>query len=174
MKRHFGKEFFNWKVAAGLLFGLLCVVGHAAERYDTLKTDFLLLPLEKRLSMPLLWLHGEDDPTLKDHVDRVIHGGNGGLVIESRPHPDWLGPEWLADCKVIADYAKTRGIKCWIFDEKWWPSFVVDGRVPAELRPKILRCVAEDQTGPKTYNASGHAGNQHVKTMAGKVVSGKN
>jgi len=173
MRKHLGKEFCNWKVAAGLLLGLICVVGHAAERYGTLKTDFLSLPLEKRLSMPLLWLHGEDDPTLKDHVDRVIHGGNGGLVIESRPHPDWLGPEWLADCKVIADYAKARGIKCWIFDEKWWPSFVVDGRVPAELRPKILRCVAEDQTGPTTYSASGHAGNQHVKTIAGKVIREK-
>jgi|GEM_PF-1261029 len=123
LKKHFGNLLFNRKVAAGLLFGLLCVVGHAAECYDTLKTEFLSLPMAKRLSMPLFWLHGEDDPTLKDHVDRVIHGGNGGLVIESRTHPDWLGSEWLADCKVIADYAKTSGLKCWIFDEKWWPSF---------------------------------------------------
>jgi hypothetical protein len=173
MKKHFGKELLNWKIPAGLLLGLCCVVGHAAELYDTLKTDFLALPVGKRLSMPLLWLHGEDDPTLKDHVDRVIDSGNGGLVIESRPHPDWLGPEWLADCKVIADHAKTRGIKCWIFDEQWWPSFVVAGKVPAELRPKVLRCVAEDQTGPKKYHASGHAGNQHIKTIAGKVVGGR-
>ena len=57
-----------------------------------------------------------------------------------------MAPEWFADCKVIGDYAKTKGIKTCIFDEKWWTSFVVDGKVPEELRPKKLECIAMDQS----------------------------
>jgi len=141
--------------------------------YNSLKADFSDLQLKNRLSMPLFWLHGEDDATLKEHVDRIIDGGNGSLVIESRPHPDWLGAEWFADCKVITDYAKTKGIKCWIFDEKWWPSFMVDGKVPEDQRPKKLECTAVDQIGPVRYKSNGHSGSRQIKTIAGKVVNGK-
>jgi len=140
--------------------------------YSALRHDFSELPLEKRLSMPLLWLHGEDDSILKNHVDRIIDGGNGGLVIESRPHPDWLGPEWFADCKVIGDYAAAKGIRSWIFDEKWWPSFVVNGRVPKDLRSKKLICSDVDQKGPADYFSTGHSGFQYIRTLAGKWNGG--
>jgi hypothetical protein len=143
------------------------------SEYKSLKADFINLPLEKRLSMPLMWLHGEDDSTIIEHVDRVFEAGNGGLVIESRPHPYWLEPEWFADCKLIGDYAKTKGIKTWIFDEKWWPSFEVDGRVPENLRPKKLECSAVEKTGPVIYNDSEHKGSKYVKTIAGKILNDK-
>jgi pimeloyl-ACP methyl ester carboxylesterase len=44
--------------------------------YNGLNADFSNLPSEKRLSMPLLWLHGEDDATLKERVGRVVDGEN--------------------------------------------------------------------------------------------------
>ncbi len=123
--------------------------------------------------MPLLWLHGESDSTLKDQIDKIIAGGNGSFVIESRLHPDWLGEKWFADCKVIGDYAHSKGIKSWIFDEKWWPSFVANGRVPEDLRPKKLHCSAVDQTGPAECITSGNSGYNYIRTIAGKIIDGE-
>jgi hypothetical protein len=164
---------FVLNISIWLLLTMFCNAQQATKSYNTLKAYFLELPLEKRLSMPLFWLHGEDDSTIIEHIDRVVEAGNGGLVIESRPHPDWLGTGWFADCKVIGDYAKTKGIKTWIFDEKWWPSFAVDGRVPENLRPKKLECSAVEQTGPVIYKDSEHKGSKYVKTIAGKIINNK-
>jgi hypothetical protein len=163
----------NYFIVAIFLFFVLGnrpILGQTG--YESLKADFSNLPLEKRQSMPLLWLHGEDGATLKENVNRIIAGGNGGLVIESRPHPDWMGQKWFDDCKVIADYAKSKGIKCWIFDEKWWPSFMVDGKVPMEHYPKKLECTAMDLIGPKKYKSSGYSGTRQIKTIAGKIANG--
>ena len=53
--------------------------------YDSLKSDFLALPLDKRLTMPLFWVHGEDHDLLREYVDRLEHGGNGSFVITATP-----------------------------------------------------------------------------------------
>jgi hypothetical protein len=164
---------FAWNLPVCLLLLAAGTMGCANKNYDNLQTGFLKLPLEKRLSMPLFWQHGEDDSTLKGYVDRLLESGNGSFVIESRPHPNWLGPDWFADCKVILDYAATKGMKGWIFDEKWWPSFLVDGKVPPEYYPKKLECAAVDQTGPAIWETSGHLGDNYIKTIAGQVVDGK-
>jgi hypothetical protein len=156
-----------------LLFFITITVGCSNKEYVALKTDFQNLPLEKRLTMPLFWQHGEPDDTLINYVDRILESGSGSFVIESRPHPDWLGPEWFADCKVIMDYAKTKGVKGWIFDEKWWPSFVADGRVPAVYRAKKLICEATDHTGPKVVDSNGFDGDKYIKTVAGQLINGE-
>jgi hypothetical protein len=142
--------------------------------YDDLKANFLNLPLSQRLTMPLFWQHGEDDQTLKTHVDRILDGGNGSFVIESRPHPNWLGQGWYDDCKVILDYAKTKGMNGWIFDERWWPSFDVAGTVPQTHRARSLNSTSVDVTGPTTYNASGYSGSDYIKTIAGKQTGATN
>jgi hypothetical protein len=154
-------------------FGTVIPVPTVKADNEVLRTNFLNLPLGERLTMPLFWQHGEDDLTLTSHVDRMFNNGCGSFVIESRPHPDWLGSGWYADCKVILDYAKTKGMNGWIFDEKWWPSFDVAGTVPAEHRARALNCSAVDVIGPQTYNAGGYSGSNYVKAIAGKQ-SGSN
>ena len=141
--------------------------------YNSLKADFANLPIDKRLTGPLFWQHGESDSTLKTYIDRMVDAGSGHFTIESRPHPDWLGPEWYADCKVILDYAKTKGLGGYIFDERLFPSFQVAGRVPAQHRTKVLACSNTDQTGPSTYSGAGYSGNAFIKAIAGKVVNGQ-
>ena len=66
-------------------------------------------------------------------VDKVAEGGNGCFTTESRPHNDWLGPNWFRDVGICLDAAKKHGLQLWIFDEKWWPSQSVGGKVPAAL-----------------------------------------
>jgi hypothetical protein len=160
-------------LVAGVVLLAVFAAGCADRSYVQLKSDFQDLPLDKRLTMPLFWQHGEEDSVLTGHVDRILESGNGSFVIESRPHPDWLGPEWFADCKVILDYAAARGMKGWIFDEKWWPSFVADGRVPLEHRARKLVCTAVGFTGPGTYEAADHQGDDYIRTLAGRVVDGE-
>ena len=137
--------------------------------YEALKADFLALPPAKRLTTPLLWLHGEDHKILRDHVDRIKDGGNGSLVIEPRPHPDWLGPKFWADFSAILDHAQTQGMGAYIYDEgKEWQSFNAGGKVPPQHKFKYLRSAAIDVSGPATYNGPDHGGPTYIKTIAGK------
>ena len=41
---------------------------------------------------PLLWLHGEEETLLREEVAQMHENGIGSFVVESRPHPDFLGP----------------------------------------------------------------------------------
>lgn len=144
----------------------------ATVEYDNLKANFLDLPMAKRLTGPLFWQHGDEtDQKNRDYVKIMQEGGNGHFTIESRPHSDWLGPGWYDDCQKILNDANLYGMKAYIFDEKWFPSFYVDNRVPAEHRARVLQQSAVDVTGPATYNGSGYSGSTYVTAIAGKVVS---
>jgi hypothetical protein len=143
--------------------------------YEALKADFLSLPLGKRLTTPLLWLHGEDHQILREHVDRIKDGGNGSFVIEPRPHPDWLGPKFWADFSAILDHAEKRGMGAYIYDEgKEWQSFNAGGKVPPQHKFKYLRSTAIEVTGPATYQGADHSGPTYIKTIAGRYDDGKN
>jgi hypothetical protein len=169
-KKRKGNHMKNSSVPAILMLLLVfCAAAlHSQTPYDELKAAFSNLPLDKRLTMPLYWQHGEDDATLRTFVDRMYNNAQGSFVIESRPHPDWLGAGWFDDCKVILNYAQTLGMKGWIFDERWWPSFDVNGTVPAEHRARALDCAYVSVTGATTYTGAGYSGTNYIKTLAGK------
>jgi hypothetical protein len=78
-------------------------------------------------------------------VGKVAEGGNGCFTAESRPHEDWLGPGWYRDLEICLDAAKRHDLKMWIFDERWWPSGEVGGRVPMEFGSKYLEVTATEQ-----------------------------
>ena len=101
-----------------------------------LEKQFHDLPPAARLHTgPLFWLHGhESKDRLQQYVAKVAEGGNGCFTAESRPHSDWLGEGWFRDLGICLDAAKQHGLKMWIFDEKWWPSGEVAGKVPAQVR----------------------------------------
>lgn len=101
--------------------------------------------------VPLVFVHGEDEATIRRVVGEVAEAGNTGFVWESRPHPDYLGPKWWRDLGIAIDEAKKRNLEVWIFDEWMYPSGIAGGKVVAE-NPDFAVHVIEDRsvvvTGP--------------------------
>jgi len=140
------------------LTGCQLMAGPAGEMdIGQFETKFRELPLEARqLTGPLFWLHGDESKErLELYVDKVAEGGNGAFTTESRPHNDWLGPNWFRDVSICLDAAKKHGLKLWIFDEKWWPSQSVAGKVPARYAAKQLEASSVEAEGPRTFAAEG-------------------
>ena len=133
--------------AVGLWLGAIVSAAYAAQGdFADLERQFQQLPIEaRRLVGPLFWLHGDDSPErLEMYVGKVAEGGNGSFTTESRPHNDWLGPGWWRDLAICLDAAKKNNLQMWIFDEKWWPSQAVAGRVPPRYAAKRLAAAALD------------------------------
>lgn len=88
--------------------------------------DLMAEKWENRI-FPFLWMHGEDESTLR-HYMNVIHAANMGAVcVESRPHPDFCGPGWWHDLDVILDAAKKLGMRVWILDDSHFPTGYANG-----------------------------------------------
>lgn len=141
----------------------------AEPDWAAIEQSFRELPLEaRRLTGPLFWLHGDESKErLEMYVEKVAEGGNGCFTAESRPHVDWLGEGWFRDLGICLEAAKKHGLKMWIFDEKWWPSGEVGGKVPLEYSGKRLVAEATPVEGPAPYAAPGFAGPEYVGSVAG-------
>ena len=130
----------------------LGMAGLAGAQSDVryLERDFRTLPMEaRRLTGPLFWLHGDESrEQLEGVLQKVLEGGNGTFTAESRPHNDWLGAGWYRDLDICLQFAKKNGMTMWIFDEKWWPSGEVGGRVPQNYGSKLLIGKANHVKGP--------------------------
>ncbi|MDI9603112.1 MAG: glycosyl hydrolase [Acidobacteriota bacterium] len=132
---------------ARLGWALLCLVAGvliAPANADDLEERFLRPTMEDRQwTGPLFWLHGdESSDRLRGTLRKVAEGGNGSFTAESRPHSDWLGFGWYRDLQVCLSEARRLGLKMWIFDERWWPSGEVAGRVPPQYGSKWLEAEA--------------------------------
>jgi hypothetical protein len=95
--------------------------------------------------VPLVFVHGEDEATIRKVIGEVASAGNTGFVWESRPHPDYLGPKWWKDLGIAIDEARKRNLEVWIFDEWEYPSGIAGGKVVAE-DPDLAVHVIEDRT----------------------------
>ena len=139
----------------------------------SLEQQFRGLPMEaRRLTGPLFWLHGDETPErLEMYVGKVAEGGNGCFTTESRPHNDWLGEGWYRDLAVCLDTAKKHNLNMWIFDEEWWPSQGVGGRVPPRHAAKRLEASANDVDGPKVWEAEGYGGDCYIAALAGRLTA---
>ena len=157
--------------------GLLAIQsGQAAEPdFATIERNFRELPPAAReLTGPLFWLHGDESKEhLEMYVGKVAEGGNGSLTAESRPHNDWLGPNWYRDVDICLQAAKKHGLKLWIFDEKWWPSQGVAGRVPPRYAAKRLAAAAVEVEGPRGFEAEGYMGERYIGAVAGRLTDDK-
>ena len=151
-----------------LVLGAVCLC--AADPLP-LETQFRDLPMEaRRLTGPLFWLHGDESKErLEMVVGKVAEGGNGCFTAESRPHRDWLGPEWYRDLGICLDAAKKNDLRMWIFDEKWWPSQGVGGKVPPRYAAKKLEASAVDAEGPNEFAADGYGDERYIAAIAGRV-----
>jgi alpha-L-rhamnosidase len=153
--------------AALILFSAL----GCALAQDALEKQFRELPPEARRQIgPLFWLHGEDSKErLEMYVGKVAEGGNGSFTTESRPHNDWMGPGWWRDLDICLNAAKQHNLQLWIFDEKWWPSQAVAGKVPARYAAKRLEAAAVEVEGPRLLEADGYSGDHYIAAVAGRL-----
>ena len=96
---------------------------------------------------PFLWLHGEEEAVLREYMEAIHASGIGAVCIESRPHPDYCGPQWWHDMDIILDEAKKRKMKVWILDDSHFPTGYANGALkdaPKELcRQFLYRSVVE-------------------------------
>lgn len=146
----------------------------AAENdMSSLERQFRELPIEaRRQTGPLFWLHGDESPEwLEAYLDKIVEGGNGCFVAESRPHNDWLKEGWYRDLAVCLEAAKKRNLKMWIFDEKWWPSQSIGGKVRERWAAKSLAAETVDVEGPREVKLDGYAGERYIATVAGRVTT---
>ena len=139
-----------------------------------LERQFRDLPMETRqFVQPLFWLHGnESKDRLTSYIEKMAEGHNGGFCAESRPHDDWLGPRWFSDLDICLQAAKKNNLKMWIFDERWWPSQTVAGKVPPEYAAKQLEATAIPVDGPGKFSQDGFGDKNLVGVIAGKLVDG--
>jgi hypothetical protein len=162
-----------------LITAALCLGAAAAKAlagqddFAAVERQFRELPMEsRRLLGPLFFIHGDESPErLRMYVARIAEGGNGCFTVESRPHSDWLGPGWFRDLKICLEAAKKHNLKMWIFDEKWFPSQVVDGKIPRRYVGKRLQAAAIDTTGPRTFAAAGYRGDRYIAAVAGRLAA---
>ncbi len=52
----------------------------------------------------------------------IRSAGMRQFIVESRPHPDYLGPGWWRDLDLILDEAQRLGMAAWICDDGAYPS----------------------------------------------------
>lgn len=145
----------------------------AGPDLDTLETQFRTVPMDaRRLTGPLFWMHGDETPAqLTNELARVVEGGNGIFTAEPRPHKDWLGEGWYRDLGICLDFARSNNLHTIIYDDWWWPSQMMGGRVPPEYGSKRLEAEAVPVEGPRAFSAPGYASNL-VAVVAGRVVGG--
>ncbi len=117
---------------------IMCALTVGVLSAQSLEQQFRDLPMSARRGTgPLFWLHGDESPErLNEILDKVAESGNGTFTAESRPHKDWLGEGWYKDLGVCLDAAKRLDLQMWLFDEDWWPSQTVGGKVPSEYAAK--------------------------------------
>ena len=165
------------KRSAILMLGtLMALAGGCGQKspLSAMEKDFRELPMDaRRLTGPLFWLHGDESPELLQmYVQKVAEGGNGSFTAESRPHSDWLGEGWYRDLAICLQAAKKHDLKLWIFDEKWWPSGEVGGKVPPEYGCKTLEAEAFPMMGPGMLKAWPSAKGHLIGAVAGKEIEG--
>lgn len=158
-----------------IIIGAMLVILAACasrSRFEKTETHFRELPMEaRRLTGPLFWLHGDESKDrLEMYVGKVAEGGNGCFTAESRPHNDWLGDGWWRDLKICLEAARKHDLKMWIFDEKWWPSGEVGGKVPPEFGCKMMQAEAISVEGPAAVTGQGYGGKFYIAAVAGREI----
>ena len=139
----------------------------------TTERRFRELPMEaRRQTGPLFWLHGDETPAqLEGTLQKVLEGGNGNFTAESRPHKDWLGEGWYRDLEVSLGFARNNNLTMFIFDDEWWPSQMMGGRVPPQYGSKVLDASATHIKGPALAESAGYDDANLIAVVAGRELA---
>ena len=121
-------------------------------------------------------LHGDETPErLTETLQRIYESGCGSVTPESRPHSDWLGEGWYRDLGLSIGFARQHGMSLFIFDDYWWPSQMMGGRVPEQYGSKLLVAdvaVPENRNGQWTVSRAGLPTEQVIGIVAAKLANG--
>lgn len=93
--------------------------------------------------LPFFWQHGESEEVLRKYMGAINDCGIMSVCVESRPHPDFVGPRWWKDLDIILDEARKRRMKVWILDDSHFPTGYANGAVegvPQELCRQSIVC----------------------------------
>lgn len=71
---------------------------------------------------PFFWQHGEEESVLRDYMRAIREANIREVCVESRPHPDFVGPDWWRDMDIILEEAEKRGMRVWILDDQHFPT----------------------------------------------------
>ena len=101
---------------------------------------------------PLFWTHGEDESVMRHMIGQMHDNGIDEFVLESRPHPDFLGEQWWRDVDIVLDEAKKRNMRVWFFDDNKYPSGYSAGKI-RDYHPEYLKIYLDerhlDAVGPQ-------------------------
>ena len=92
----------------------------------------VLMHSEANYLLPFYWQHGTHRDRIPTQVQRIYESGCRALCVESRPHPDFGGPDWWADMDVILSECRKRDMKVWVLDDKHFPTGYANGLVAAK------------------------------------------
>ena len=84
---------------------------------------------EDNYLLPFYWQHGTHRDRIPAQVQRIYDSGCRALCVESRPHPDFCGPDWWADMDIILAECEKRNMKVWILDDKRFPTGYANGMI---------------------------------------------
>ncbi len=84
---------------------------------------------ESNYLLPFYWQHGTHRDRIPAQVQRIYESGCRALCVESRPHPDFCGPDWWADMDVILAECQKRDMKVWVLDDKRFPTGYANGLI---------------------------------------------
>lgn len=79
--------------------------------------------------LPFYWQYGTHRDRIPAQVQRIYESGCRALCVESRPHPDFCGPDWWADMDIILAECEKRGMKVWVLDDKRFPTGYANGLI---------------------------------------------
>ena len=71
---------------------------------------------------PFLWMHGEDERTIREYVRAIRRSNLTAFCVESRPHPDFASPGWWRDMDIVLDEARKLDMRVWILDDSHFPT----------------------------------------------------
>lgn len=101
--------------------------------------------------MPLFWQKGGPVEVVREEMERIGDAGIGAVILEARPHPEFLGDGWWRDVDAVLEIARRRRMTVWFFDDDTFPTGHAGGAVesaPAELRRHFLTERHTDAVGP--------------------------
>jgi len=161
-------------LAAIAILAVQSMAGAVEPSIDTVEKQFRELPMEaRRLTGPLFWMHGDETRAqLEGELQNVLDGHNGTFTTEPRPHKDWLGEGWYRDLGICLDFARKNNLTTWIYDDWWWPSQMMGGRVPPQYGSKRIEASSVSVEGPKTINEPGYGDDHLIAVVAGRVTEG--
>ena len=84
---------------------------------------------EENYLLPFYWQHGTHRDRIPVQVQRIWESGCRALCVESRPHPDFCGPDWWADMDIILAECEKRDMKVWVLDDKRFPTGYANGLI---------------------------------------------